>query len=999
MLQPATSPAMVGRAPELEALRRTADASLGGTPRGVVVAGEAGIGKTRLLSSFLSELDPAVIVARGQCVAMGSLAQPFAPLRGLLRDLVSLVGAEALLAAAGPPGRLLPVLLPELAEGDPGEISEEQLHDAVGLLLQNLSQSSPIVAVVEDIHWADVPTLDLLRNLLHTLRRGRVALIVSYRTDDVGRHHPLRPFLLELDRAREVTRIDLARLTAEETAEQVRQILGSRPVHSELEPLVERSDGIPFFVEELLALPGSTGSPGGLPTRLPATLRELVLARYDRVSEPAQAVLRLLSAGGIRVEHELVEQIHGGAGAAFEDAIREAVAAHILSADGSAYTFRHALTQEGIHEELLPGERTRFHSRYAEALEHNPLATAAGRSAEIAHHWLAAQNQPKALAALTAAAQEAAASGAPQSAGQLGERALELWPQVPNAEELVGFGRSRLFVLVADQYGSAGDPRALAVLDEGLAEVPESDRHGRALLLHEAMVEFHAFGRPGGVEFCRQALELLPEDEGDDEGAAIRLRVLCGLGILLRQDRGPEGRATLEDAVRLARALAARTTNPEIAARAEFELVRALTNLGTERMMAGEVEEGFANLDEALARAGEDPVARLRHAEQASSLQLDMGRYEESLATALTGHAFSRTAGMERGWGAAIATIAGSAMAALGQVPRAWDYLQAIDTRSTWIFAVYCSALGAELSLLRDDLAAAEQAYREIEPSLADLRSNTLDDHLFARLLALLALARGDLPGAWAEVERLWVDGRPAVPGPGYRVIHLGAVVLSHFRRRSLTPPGMSDAEAERRLRHALDQTSVWEVAEDWRALVDAELSGPDGTGTDVAAWERAVAASGRGRMPRDLYVAALLRLAAARLEAGDRAGAVEPLREARTLAEDSDLRRLLREIGDLEVRAGIAPPGGGAGPGGAGESVAASEAAGVAGEAPLTAREQQVLELVAQGLSNRQIGARLFISDKTASVHVSAILRKLGAATRAEAAAIAARTGLTSSS
>lgn len=263
MLSPATSPATIGRARELEALRSAQVASLLGTPRGVMVAGEAGIGKTRLLADFVEGLPAGVIVARGQCVAMGSITTPFAPLRGLLRDLAASIGALALIEAAGPTGRLLPAVLPELADGPAGEISQEQLHDVVSALLEGVSASAPVVAIVEDVHWADVPTLDLLRSLLHTLRRGQVLVVLSYRTDDVGRGHPLRPFLTEIDRARGVGRVDLARLTGEEATEQVRLIRGDLPEPAELAALVERSDGIPFFVEELLAL--ETGPDDPLP--------------------------------------------------------------------------------------------------------------------------------------------------------------------------------------------------------------------------------------------------------------------------------------------------------------------------------------------------------------------------------------------------------------------------------------------------------------------------------------------------------------------------------------------------------------------------------------------------------------------------------------------------------------------------------------------------------------------------------------------------------------
>ncbi|WP_177220274.1 helix-turn-helix transcriptional regulator [Agrococcus baldri] len=964
---------MVGRARELAALRQSRAAVEAGTPHGVVIAGEAGIGKTRLLDDFTRTLPDDVVVARGQCVAMGSIASPFAPLRGVLRDLVAHFGADALLTAAGPAGRLLPAVLPELAEGPAGEISQEQLHDAVSLLLEGLSASSPLVVIVEDVHWADVPSLDLLRSLLHTLRRGRVLVVLSYRTDDVGRGHPLQPFLVELDRARSVAKVELTRLSSDETLEQVRLIRGTVPEAGAVAALIDRSDGIPFFVEELLALETGPEDP------LPSTLRELVLARYARLGEATQAVLRLVAAGGVTVEHALVEWVHGGDRDSLDAGVREAIAGQVLLVHGSAYSFRHALTQEAVHDELLPGERSRFHARYAEALEADDDRP--GRWAEIAGHWLQAHAQPKALGALVAASREAHAAGAPGAAGQLGEQALELWPHVADAEERSGCTRARLFLEVATAYEDAADVRAIGLLEEALGEVPPEDVLGRALLQHELVVARHDMGVPGEQADHLAVLASLPADL-DDEAEAVRARVHTGMAVLQMLELQPAADAMLQDAVAISRALMERTADPEIEERARFELVRGLTSLGSARAFAGDVDGGLAVLDEALTISRGDAHARLRHAEQSSFLLLHLGRFAEAARVASDSRDAQTAIGTERGWGALISIIGALAHLGGGELAAAAAILRRIrSSRPPVLTDTYSAVLAAELAMLRDEGSVAAAELHAARDSITSLLATDPNDLLWgARVRAERAYDDGDLAAAWAQVAMIWQQPHTA-PGAAFSLIAMGARTLASLRGAGLAPQGTTDDDAERQLRETFERIAIWEVADDWRALIDAELGGGAGTGDDPALWRDAADAAARGRLPVAVRAHALQRLAESRLGRGDRDGARGALDEVTALAEAHDLRRAGRLAAELAQQAGLALAG----------PPAADSRAAPAGGRTLTSRERQVLQLVAEGLTNRQIGERLFISDKTASVHVSAILRKLGASGRAEAAARAA--------
>ncbi|WP_353829306.1 AAA family ATPase, partial [Agromyces sp. SYSU T0242] len=201
MSNQSSSATLVGRDAELEWLAGLLDSVRAGSPATAVIGGEAGIGKSRLVGDFVQTLGPGVRVVRGQCVDLGDVAAPYAPVKGALRQLVAQVGAERALEAVGPGRAALVALLPELAASGgepvgevvitPGGAGSGQLHEAVAVLLETLSRDEPIVLVIEDLHWVDAATLVLLRFLLRSLGTGRLLMVLTYRTDDVTRGHPL----------------------------------------------------------------------------------------------------------------------------------------------------------------------------------------------------------------------------------------------------------------------------------------------------------------------------------------------------------------------------------------------------------------------------------------------------------------------------------------------------------------------------------------------------------------------------------------------------------------------------------------------------------------------------------------------------------------------------------------------------------------------------------------------------------------------------------------
>ena len=259
----ASSPRMIGRRAELDTLLEAFDDGVTGHPRTVIVRGEAGIGKTRLVQEFLAEASGRarrglpLVVAIGQCVDLGPIGAPFGPIRRVLRDLHAAVGTDGLREAAGSPAVIatLAALVPGIADDAvAGEERPGEFAEAIEVLLESLSGDRHVVVVIEDLQWADAATLALLKTLASTLRGRHLTIVATYRSDDIDRFHPLKPVLAELDRTRTIIRVEVGRLSPEEVAEQVAQLATADRDLRDVDELADRSGGIPFLVEELVDL-------------------------------------------------------------------------------------------------------------------------------------------------------------------------------------------------------------------------------------------------------------------------------------------------------------------------------------------------------------------------------------------------------------------------------------------------------------------------------------------------------------------------------------------------------------------------------------------------------------------------------------------------------------------------------------------------------------------------------------------------------------------------
>ncbi|NLP84145.1 AAA family ATPase [Microbacterium sp. CFH 90308] len=953
----ASTPRMVGRRAELDTLLAALDDGVAGRPGTVVVRGEAGIGKTRLVQEFLAQAtersgELPVTVAVGQCVDLGPIGAPFGPIRRVLRDLHAAVGTEELRTAAGSVAVIasLAALVPGIAAEHPdSDDPAGEFAEAIEVLLEQLSQERHILVVIEDLQWADASTMALLKTLASTLRGRHLTIVATYRSDDIDRFHPLRPVLAELDRTRSVVRVDVERLSPEEVAEQVAQLAPDLDPRL-IEDLAERSGGIPFLVEELVDL-GDRG--------LPDTLRELVLARYARLGDAAQQTVRTMAAGGMHVDHEVLAAVSPLDDRALDQAVREAIDARVILADGAGYSFRHALTREAVENDMLPSERVRTHRRYAEFLRDRHTDSPDEASA-IAEHWLAARDLPAAFDATVAALQQSRARYSPATSVKLAERLTELWDQVPDAATRAGTTLPELHLGAAEGWHDLGDAeRALRSANEGLAVCPD-DAFTRAALLRLRFVEVFNFEHRNQTEDLHAAIELL--DGLDDERAlALLSRVYTNLAI---GDHGASAQQNAQRAIALAEQ-----------AGDDAALGVALT-VESWRISDDETDEprALAPVQRAAALPL-DPALRSYAGTALIDLLVQLGRFDEAAIVGEQRYADAVRAGIERGSGASVAYSLARALFSMGRADDALRYarrarrLTSPTGRGSVVRLIASHLSWDDQPAARDELLTADAAM--IDESLRThpkKRSSWMTERAEA-----CASIRGVTPAPVAEREAALAGALDVVAGDAPPALRRHAAVAAAMLL-ALSNPG--DGRAKQ-LKAVVDAWPDRGVAPVMAGLVHALLgdADPDALADRIERWRGVVAQLEEGTTLVWHRHVARCRLAAALLEHGDRDEAAALLARVEAEAPGHGVARVGRWATELAAHAGLGPDA---------EMPGGSDLA-----ATLTPRERQVLELIAEGLTNPQIGRRLFISPKTASVHVSAILAKIGASNRAEAAAL----------
>jgi DNA-binding NarL/FixJ family response regulator len=706
------------------------------------------------------------------------------------------------------------------------------------------------------------------------------------------------------------------------------------------------------------------------------------MVRTERLSEQAQDVLRLLAVAQ-RADHALLADAGELDGPSLRTALREAAAAHMIGADQEGwYRFRHALLREVVHDDLLPGEHAELHLALAQALERRAQDAEARVwvTAGMAHHYRSAGDQPSALRASVVAADAAAAVWAQGEAAALLERALELWDRVPGAEELAGATHAELLVRTATAHRSAGDDhRRLELLRRALEEIDAQAEPGRAAdVLGELASAQWSLGRgEDSRATLREALELVPREPPSVERAELISRQVA---FLMLQGRYREVGDAADEALRLARGVGAEELCSPI-----------LNRLGVARFALGDEAGGQAAFDEAAAVAvatGQRIDLAFVHANLSESLHR-AGRSREALDVVVEA-ARGVEAFRPAHW---IALQRAEIEFSLGEWEAAERHLPTRRRRMRGSPQVYENLVRSALHLGRGDTDAARRLLEETERLLV----LSLEPQFLAgcgSLRAELALRADDVEAARRAVDDA-IDRIEFCSEDGERLAEVARAGVAVDAEAAVRARDLGDAEAERLAvtRAEMMDARVQAVAEDTEREVPrahaltsaAELTRALGA-ADPSAW---AAAAGAWTALERPYPAALARWreAEAHLQEGDREATVVAARASATGARELGSAWLLAEVEGLAARARLrlAEPG------------AERAAEPPPDEEPfgLTARERQVLVLLAGGATNREIGARLYMAEKTASVHVSRILSKLDVRSRTEAAAVAHRHGL----
>jgi ATP/maltotriose-dependent transcriptional regulator MalT len=968
------SSGLIGRDGPLAALDAALAGAGSGRPSAVLVGGEAGVGKSRLVRAFAERSSGAgARVLTGECLELGAGGLPFAPFTAVLRDLVRDLGADGVtgLLPAGA-AREFARLLPEFGEpagaGDAGE-ARARLFEQMLILLEQLAERGRLILVIEDAHWADQSTRDLLLFLIRNQRALEgLLIVVTYRSDELHRTHALRPLLAELDRVGWVTRLELGKLTRPETAELATRIAGCEPDEGVLEAVWRRTEGNPLFVEALLA-------DGELTAGLPDSLRDLLGASVRRLPEPTQRVVRAASAGRERTSHALLAVVTGLDDAALADSLRPAVAANVLLTDAHGYAFRHSLIREAVHDELLPGERGQLHSRFAEAIDADRSLVPPGRAAvELADHWYEGHELGRALASAWQAAADSGQALAYAEQLVMLSRVLALWEQVPDAAERTGTDHAAVLEVAVQAADLAGEfDRGITLATAALRELDPAAEPVRAgLMLKARGLLGYQLRRPNYADDLREAVRLVRAVPPSPERAQV-------VEAWAHDYHHQPGYDKAEFLARAEQALAEAREAGDAATEAE-----ALATLASAEPLGGGPQRIRSLLAEARVVAARAKVSQPPR--RAAIIETDMlegmGQHELAATVAREGIATAREHGLARTYGVTLAINLAEPLVSLGR----WDEAAEVIDRALQLFPPRPSRsvlwrLSGDIALARGDLAAAAESVASIKAVLDAARPRD-EDHLpLARLETELRLAQGRPDEALCTVDAA-LGRRDAGYSPRYTwpLLTAGArVCAAAARDDALSAKAGALRERLRSEAAELEVDGMLQQAHRLTFAAEALRAGWPPPGDQRAAWEAAARAWEEVGQPYPLATA-LLQSAEAALNVGDRDGAVTRLRRAAALARRLGARPLADDIDLLARRARISL---------AGDADGQAAPVGFPGqELGLTPREFEVLRLVAAGRSNRDIAAELFISTKTASVHVSNILGKLGVSGRGEAAA-----------
>jgi DNA-binding CsgD family transcriptional regulator/Tfp pilus assembly protein PilF len=976
-----TAERFVGRDHELQQLRGLLDQAADGRAGTVVLGGEAGVGKSRLLAQFTAraEKDHGAHVLRGACIELGGGLIPYAPLVESLRLLVRERGEPEIRTAvtdttwddlAHLVSDFTGTAAAAVPEGSPSGSGQLRVFGAVLRMLEHLGRSAPVVLVFEDMHWADQSTLDLVSFLARRLSNERALLVCSHRSV-LAPGHSLRVLLAEPDFIRHVHPVALPAFNERDLRKFIGELSpdAATPQDRDLaRRCFELSGGNAYFAEQLV-LSGALTDPNV--RRVPESINELMLTRIATLSEPARRVMQVAAAAARRLDDRLLEAVCGLQDDVLDSALRECRNQGMLVVDPveqESYAIQHALLSEAVYQQMGIGERRRLHTKMAEALTADValgLAHGWGAAVELAHHWFHTDHRAEALATAVRAGEATMGVRAFYEAESQFERALDdLWAKVPDPEGSAGYSRERLLADAADASRWAGHvAQAVARVQKAIDAVAVQDDPRRLGELYERLGSYHweAGAIVEGRAAYSEAVQLL--EASAPEGAA-HARALVGLA--MAEINLGFYQAALE---RSEKAVELAETIGNAGAKG-----RALNAAGLALAMLGRGQDGEPRLRQAVELADqEDHLEDLLRAYGNLAVALELtGDLDGSVKAARTGLQRAQALGLtELRLAIVLANNAGASLMQMGRWDEAAEVLeQAMAGRPRVEQSAYLRLTVAEFDVARGQ-------YAEAEHLMAEVSDQRISDPRFVAALytceaelwcwkdepsrALDAVHRG--LDAVADTEnvlvrlRLYSVGLRAAADRAARAAEegaqtsdaaaLGAELIAAAEQQAATSPENREVQILLQLCQAEhhrvlggDSVSMWDdVAKTWE-----EIGRPYPTA--YARWRQAAA----GLAATDVKTVAAV--VAEAVETATRLGA-EPLKTA------------VEKLTAVSARKpGPAKP-----------------------PYDLTPREWEIYRLlVVEAATNRQIARKLTLAEATVATHVHRIYRKLGVPNRTAA-------------
>ena len=960
---PLVCPTSIGREAPLKALLERLDRAVAGSGSVLLLGGDAGVGKTRLVRELKHEVSARQVrVIEGRCTSTES-SVPYAPLMNALRFRIEKGEGEAVAQMLGPLRAVLAPIFPQLqgrtpSAEQPAEREQERPFELIFSVLERLAAEEPMLLVLEDVHWADQTSLELLHHLAHRAPSFSMMILATYRSDELHAAHPLRRLLGSMARDRVGEEMQVEPLNREQTTEMLRCMLETEPDPAFASAIWRRSEGNPFFVEELISV--LAGSQPLEPNEeaavilerapLPSTVSEAILERVNALGPRAVETLSAAAVIGRSFDFEDLRSVLGMSELELLEVLEQLAAHQLLREDRlerkDSYSFPHALMQEALYESLISRRRRLLHRRVAIALEKRS-GKAPSLLDELAFHFRIGGDHEKAWHYAKLAGDEAVRLRAWDDAAAHYDNALAALEQMSDEsdraagllERLAGVAWRRSQSVAARQYTE----EALR-LRRALGQNEETAR----LLRRIAALRIDEGDTEGAGQALDQALVLLGKSSDSSQLGAI----YDDLG-RLSLARGDLDKA--ESLLVHGLSLASKDAQ-------SAEEVPALVSLGELSILGGDVSAGVSRLDLALALLleGRLPFERLRrvYAEGVRILILaqDYGRALSWADTAIEVCRKQGVVGLDslfRAMRAVILTITSGEEDTLAQAASAVEELrrtQRPELRDALRMLGY-------IHRARGELPEARKAYEE---------AAELGDRGRSVGLALVALSEGRGSEAAEILEAAVVAVPPTQPLLARQLLPYAVEALISVGRIDDAAklidgaPVLPDARAGvAQLHHAL---GLLKLAQGNAADAVTELK------LAASAWET----TGNRLEHRRARVALLEAMLSANASTEGLAlgrGLLDELGRPLLPREREVVRKILRRAG-VRTRPMSATTN------------------GERGAKPLlTTREEAVLKEVAQGRTNREIAEALGIAEKTVGVHVSHILAKLGCKTRTQAA------------